>query len=166
MSHNSIVLALACSSALVLSSAAFGQTEGACFVDPQQDGTPCVCLSEKQQQDFRLNDNAVLCDAEGALELSRLTPELQDLVDPLVPGTPVTPVTPPVEPVDPNQPVNNGIGNGVQDAPGSSDVTNGDVADGDQSETAGTSGTAANGDAAGAGNNGNSGNNGSNGNGG
>ena len=155
MSSNFRVFSLACSSALLfLSSSAFGQTEGVCFVDLQQNGTPCVCLSEEQQEGFRLNDSAVLCDPEGAQQLSRLTPNLQDPIDAIDPNDPVDPV----DPTQPTQPANNGIGNDVQDAPGNSGVTNGDVADGDQSEETGVNGTAANGDTAGAGNNGNGGN--------
>lgn len=163
MSGNLRGLSLVLSSAsfVFLSSSAYSQTAGPCFFDVQRAGAPCVCLTEEQQDVYRLNESAVLCDPrKGDQQLSRLSPN---------PANPVNPVDP-VDPTDPppgnRQKGNNGIGNGLQDAPGNSDVTNGDAADGDDSGgagPAGADGTAANGDPAGAGNNGNGGNRGNSG---
>lgn len=73
-----------------------------------------------------------------------------NFTDPIDPIDPVDPVDP-VDPTDPNTNRfrNNGIGNGVQAAPGNSEVTNGDIADGADSggSNLGASfGTARNGD--------------------
>ena len=151
-------LVFASTSLVFLSGSALGQTEGTCFIDIRQQGSPCVCLSESEFDAVRPDAAVVLCELPDATErqLSRL-----NFTDPIDPIDPVDPVDP-VDPTDPNANRfrNNGIGNGLQDAPGNSDVTNGDAADGEDSGRAGPSranGTAANGDPAGAGNNGNGG---------
>ncbi len=153
-------LVFASTSLVFLSGSALGQ-EGVCFIDIRQQGSPCVCLSEPEFDAFRPDGDLVLCELPDATDrqLSRL-----NFTDPVDPIDPVDPVDP-VDPTDPNANRfrNNGIGNGLQDAPGNSDVTNGDAADGEDSGRggpAGADGTAANGDAAGAGNNGNGNGNG------
>jgi hypothetical protein len=139
---------------LGLSGGALGQSiQGSCYIDYFQAGQPCVCETEAGRQVFTDDASAQFCPLSDEQDLARLTP---GITPPEV--TPPEVIPPEVPPPQSRQKRNNGIGNGVQAAPGNSDVTNGDAADGADSGRAGPAGaqdgTAANGDPAGAGNNG------------
>jgi len=169
----SIVL-LSGASVLVGGGPGFGQgldTGGICFTEQGRQNSRCACLDETGafDPDRRYGqDNARLCANLNDNERAELTePEItgsitppDEVIDPTDPPGVVTPPEPP-GPVDrppTSAQEDNGIGNGIDPAPGRSDVTNGEVADGADSggpnpEGSFTDGTAANGRPAGETNN-------------
>ena len=158
----SLVL-LSGASVLIFGSPSFSQSpdmQGVCFTDQGRQNGICACLDETGTFDpgrrYGL-DNARLCANLNDNERAELTRE------PEITGS----ITPPDGVIDPTEPPgvvdqppvhDNGIGNGIDGAPGKSDVTNGDVADGADSggpnpDGSFTDGTAANGRPAGETNN-------------
>jgi hypothetical protein len=158
----SLVL-LSGTSVLIFGNPSFSQSpdmQGVCFTDQGRQNGKCACLDEAGTFDpgrrYGL-DNARLCATLNDHERAELTRE------PEITGS----ITPPDGVIDPEPPgvvdqprvqQDNGIGNGIDAAPGKSDVTNGDVADGADSggpnpDGSFTDGTAANGRPAGETNN-------------
>ena len=162
----SLVL-LSGASVLISGGPSFSQnfdTAGVCFTEQGRQNSRCACLDETGVFDPERHygrDNLRLCANLSDNERAELTRE------PEITGS----ITPPEEVIDPTEPPgvvdqpppgrvqqDNGIGNGIDPAPGRSDVTNGDVADGADSggpnpEGSFTDGTAANGRPAGETNN-------------
>jgi hypothetical protein len=152
----SVALISACGPFLIGSAPA--QTEGTCYIDYFREGSPCVCQTGEGIETMS-GEAAKICFPDDEDELARVAPNLPPEITPPEVTPPV--VTPPGQTKVKR---NNGIGNGVQDAPGNSDITNGDAADGSDSGRDGPAGaqdnTAANGDPADSGNNGNGNGNG------
>ena len=141
----SLVL-LSGASVLVGAGPGFGQgldTAGICFTEQGRQNIRCACLDETGTFDPNRRygqDNARLCANLNDNERAELTePEItgsitppDEVIDPTDPPGVVTPPEPP-GPIDrppTSAQEDNGIGNGIDPAPGRSDVTNGDVADG------------------------------------
>src|SRR5687767_13068208 len=155
----SLVL-LSGTSVLISGTPSFSQgpdMQGVCFTDQGRQNGKCACLDETGTFDpgrrYGL-DNARLCANLNDNERAELTrePEITGSITPpdIDPTEPPGVVEPPVH--------DNGIGNGIDGAPGKSDVTNGDLADGADSggpnpDGSFTDGTAANGRTAGETNN-------------
>ena len=157
----SLVL-LSGTSVLIFGSPSFSQgreIQGVCFTDQGRQNGECACLDETGTFDPERRygkDHTWLCASLNDNERAELTRE------PEITGS----ITPPDGVIDPEPPGvvdqppvhDNGIGNGIDGAPGKSDVTNGDVADGADSggpnpDGSFTDGTAANGRPAGETNN-------------
>ena len=134
--------------------------KGVCFTDQGRQKAECTCLDEAGIFDpERRYGEDQLCASLNEHERAELTSEPETTGSITPPEEPIGPTEPPGQPppgANPQQ--DNGIGNGIDLAPGRSDVTNGDVADGADSggpnpEGSFTDGTAANGRPAGETNN-------------
>jgi len=158
----SLVL-LAGTSVSISGSPSFSQgrdMQGVCFTDQGRQNGKCACLDETGAFDPERRygkDDAGLCATLNDNERAELTrePEITGSVTP--PEGVIDPIEPPGV-VDEPPVHDNGIGNGIDGAPGKSDVTNGDVADGADSggpnpDGSFTDGAAANGRPAGETNN-------------
>ena len=102
-------LVFAGASLAFLSGSALGQVEGVCFVDVQQQGSPCVCVTEDEFDAVRQTSAVVLCQRPDSIEeLSRLSTDIDEEI--IVPQTAKG---------------NNGIGNDeVGDPPGGGNTGN------------------------------------------